>query len=197
MGAPDRPPHAAGPEADADATLRHDFEESIGFWVFTAAHAIESAMNAELAGSGITFRQCQILGMLAAHGELSQAELAEKMRVEPSSVVRLLDRMGRDGWVERVPDPHDRRRNLVRTTPKAAPVWEEIRTRLAPIRDRAADGLDRADVARLIAMLRRIRGNLAGDDEAAYGLRAAAVPAPDANGRAANEHPAVASRRGP
>ena len=134
--------------ADPPATLRHDFEESIGYWVFTAAHAIETAMNAQLAGSGITFRQCQILGMLAAHGELSQAELAEKMRVEPSSVVRLLDRMGREGWVERVADPADRRRNRVRAAAKAGPVWEEIRARLSPARQRAAAGLSGEDVTR-------------------------------------------------
>ncbi|NNJ27043.1 MarR family winged helix-turn-helix transcriptional regulator [Alienimonas chondri] len=141
--------------------LKLDLHDSIPYFVFTAAHAIERAMSAALEGHGITFRQCQMLGMVAAHGSLSQAEVAEMMRVEPSSVARLVDRMTRDGWIERRPDPHDRRRNLLSVTAQAEPVWEGVRDIGLAVRAKALEGLDEREVSELKRMLRHLRENLA------------------------------------
>ena len=146
--------------------LRHDFQDSIPFFVFTAAHAIERAMNEALEGCGITFRQCQMLGMLAAHGSLTQAEVADRLGVEPSSVARLVDRMTRDGWVERRPDPADRRKNRLVATGKAEPVWEAVRHKGLAVRSKALRGFEEGEVADLKRLLRGLRDNLAGD--AAY-----------------------------
>ena len=145
----------------ARRVLKHDFQDSIPYFVFTAAHAIEKAMGAALEGRGITFRQCQMLGMLAAHGPLTQAEVAEIMGVEPSSVARLVDRMTRDGWIERRPDPADRRKNRLSATARAEPVWEGVREVGLAMRRKALDGLDETEVAELKRMLRHLRDNLA------------------------------------
>ena len=52
---------------------------------------------------------------LAAHGPLSQTELADRLGLEPSSVSRLVDQLTRKGWAQRAPDPdsNDRRVRLV------------------------------------------------------------------------------------
>ena len=47
----------------------------------------------------------------------SQRELADLMHIEPPTLVRHLDRLEADGFVERRPDPDDRRRLLVFVTP--------------------------------------------------------------------------------
>ena len=146
--------------------LRHDFQDSIPYFVFTAAHAIERAMGEALEGCGITFRQCQMLGMLAAHGSLTQAEVADRLGVEPSSVARLVDRMTRDGWIERRPDPADRRKNRLVVTGKAEPIWEAVREKGLVMRAKALRGFSDGEVADLKRLLRGLRDNLAG--EAAY-----------------------------
>ncbi|HEX6985379.1 MAG TPA: MarR family transcriptional regulator [Planctomycetaceae bacterium] len=143
--------------------LDREFEESLGYWIFTAAFAIETALNEELAPLGITHRQVQILGALAVHGEASQNELAEMMRIEPSGVVRLLDRMERAGWISRESDPADRRRKIVRPTEKAEPVWREIKARGLRARERGLRGLTEDQIATTRDVLRRIRQNLMGD----------------------------------
>ncbi|QDT14438.1 MarR family winged helix-turn-helix transcriptional regulator [Alienimonas californiensis] len=143
--------------------LKYDFHDSIPYFVFTAAHAIEKAMGAALEGHGITFRQCQMLGMLAAHGSLSQAQVAEMMGVEPSSVARLVDRMTRDGWIERRPDPHDRRKYQLFATDRAEPIWEGVQEVAATVRNTALEGLDEGDVPELKRMLRHLRNNLTDD----------------------------------
>jgi len=143
--------------------LDREFEESLGYWIFTAAYAIETALNEELAPLGITHRQVQILGALAVHGEASQNELAEMLRIEPSGVVRLLDRMERSGWIERRSDPGDRRRKIVRPTEKVGPVWQQIKARGMRARQRGLSGLTPEQVATARDVLRTIRQNLMGD----------------------------------
>ncbi|MEM7810892.1 MAG: MarR family transcriptional regulator [Planctomycetota bacterium] len=140
--------------------LEHDCEDSVGFWVFVAAHAIEATMNESLAEVGITFRQCQVLGCLALRGEVPQTELAEMLRVEPSAVVRIVDRMERDGWIERVPDPTDRRKKQIRPTSRAEPVWKTIRALGMENRSRALAGMTEDEVADLRRLLRKMVENL-------------------------------------
>ena len=138
-------------------------EKSLAFWVFTAAHAIESSLNEELAPVGITIRQVQILGALAVHGEAVQSELADLLRIEPSSVVRLLDRMERDGWIARREDPADRRRRIVRPTEKAEPVWEQIMLYGGRVKQRALQGIPEADIDATRRTLLRMQQNLLGE----------------------------------
>ncbi len=142
-----------------------EFEESLAYWIFAAGFAIETALNEELAPVGITHRQVQILGALAVHGQAAQNELAEVMRVEPSSVVRLLDRMERAGWITRESDPVDRRKKIVRPTEKVEPVWQQIKARGMRAKERGLQGLTEEQVATARQVLRTIRQNLTGDSE--------------------------------
>lgn len=138
-------------------------EKSLAFWVFTTAHAMESALNEELAPLGITIRQVQILGVLAIHGQAAQNELAEALRIESSSVVRMLDRMERDGWIARAEDPADRRRKIVTPTEKADPVWEQIKVHGGRVKETALQGIPAADVEIVRNTLLRIQQNLLGE----------------------------------
>jgi MarR family transcriptional regulator for hemolysin len=56
-----------------------------------------------------------------------QGELAERIGVEGPTLVKLLDRMARRGWVQRRPSPDDRRCKTVHLTPKARGVVQKIR----------------------------------------------------------------------
>src|SRR6185369_10167158 len=121
--------------------LEYDFENSVGYWVCQAAHAFQRAFNEELAPEGVTFRQAQVLGCLALEGRLSQTDLAERMRIEPPTLVGILDRMERDGWIRRSGDTTDRRRKLVEATPAAKPAWNKIVAAAKRVRSRATRGL--------------------------------------------------------
>src|SRR5688500_9929943 len=90
------------------------------------ARAFERAMNERLSPQGITYRQCQVLGWLALAGRLSQSELAERMNIEPPTLVGLLDRMEMQGWISREACPDDRRRKFIVPQPDALPIWAKI-----------------------------------------------------------------------
>ena len=143
--------------------LHYDFEESIGYWVVISAHAFERALNEELAPLGITHRQFQVLAWLALEGDLSQAELAERMRIEAPTLAGILERMERDDWICRQFSPEDRRRKIVRPTPRVAPLWAEIVGCLLRVRARATQGLTPEQVETTMQMLSVMLGNLKSD----------------------------------
>jgi MarR family transcriptional regulator for hemolysin len=140
--------------------LQYDFEQSVGFWTIMAARAFERAMNGEIAPRGITWRQCQVLGWLALCGDVSQTELAERMMVEGPTLVGILDRMERDGWITRHDHPADRRKKIIRPTDRAEPVWAEISDCARRVRTQAIEGLSKDDLATLRRILNRIETNL-------------------------------------
>jgi len=140
--------------------LQYDFEQSIGYWMTIATQAYHRAVSLEVAPHGITYRQSLVLAWLAVEGELSQAELAAKMMVEPPTLVGILDRMERDGWITRNGCPSDRRKKLIRPTAAAEPVWEKIAECARRVRATAAEGLTERQLESLKQMLGRVHRNL-------------------------------------
>ncbi|HNT33533.1 MAG TPA: MarR family transcriptional regulator [bacterium] len=67
-----------------------------------------------------------LLGYQAHQGCMTQSDLADKLLVNRSNVTGLVDRMQRAGWVERIPDPQDRRVNLLRLTTKGRGILEKV-----------------------------------------------------------------------
>jgi MarR family transcriptional regulator, transcriptional regulator for hemolysin len=140
--------------------LNYDFEQSIGYWLTMTTQAYHRAVSEELVPHGVTYRQSMVLGWLALEGELSQTELAAKMMVEPPTLVGIIDRMERDGWISRHNCPSDRRKNLIRANAAAEPVWEKIVECARRVRARVTEGLTERQLETLKKLLGRVNENL-------------------------------------
>jgi len=140
--------------------LDYDFENSVGYWVFATAHALACAMNEELAAHGITSRQWEVLACISHDGELSQSELAERMHIEAPTLVGVLDRMERDGWIQRVTDENDRRRKMIRPTTRAEEEWARMVACGLAVRARATQHLDEGDLRKLRETLKTMCENM-------------------------------------
>lgn len=140
--------------------LKADFDQSVAYWLLSTANRLERDLNDELNSHGITYRQFQVLACLAMQGELTQTEIADLLYVEPPTIVRVLDRMERDGWIARHDDPSDRRKKIIRPTNNVEPVWEKFLSCGAIVRQRATRGLDAQATENLISALKIVRANL-------------------------------------
>jgi len=114
----------------------------------------------EAAGLDLTLAQCKVLIYLQSNEGISQARLAELTDTDPMTLVRILDRMERDGWVERRPDPADRRARRLFKTQAAEPVVDEVWRIADRARAAALAGLSTAERGQLIGLLERIHDNL-------------------------------------
>jgi DNA-binding MarR family transcriptional regulator len=146
------------------AKLQFDFDKSVGYWVFATMHELSRAMNVELAALGITSRQWEVLAWTAIDPELSQCRLAERMSIEAPTLVGVLDRMERDGWIQRLPAEADRRRKLIRPTAKVEPLWTKMVECAHRVRAKATTGMTAEQLVSLRELLAHVRANLATDD---------------------------------
>ena len=74
-----------------------------------------------LAAMEMRTHEFAVLNHLSESGPLSQQELGQALRINPSNLVGLLDLLEADGLLVRVRDPHDRRRHLVTLTADGPP----------------------------------------------------------------------------
>ncbi len=135
----------------------------MGYWIFSTAHQLQQTMNEELAEHGITLRQWEVLVWLSLTGSCTQSELAAQMRIEAPTLVGVLDRMQRDGWIKRVPDAEDRRRKRIYPTQQVEPVWAKMVECALRVRQRALAGIDDEQLRSVRQALEQMRQNLAGD----------------------------------
>ena len=98
--------------------------------------------------------------MTELEGELTLSELATRMLIERPTLVGILDRMERNGWIERRECADDRRRKLLRVSEGAEPVWERIVVCMLRVRRQATIGLEPEEIDQLRELLSRIHTNL-------------------------------------
>jgi DNA-binding MarR family transcriptional regulator len=109
---------------------------------------------------GLTRAQWRATKMLYHRPGLRQTELAEFLEMEPIAVGRVIDRLQSAGFVERRPDPKDRRAWRLYTTEQAHEVVDDMERIGRGLRRDATAGIDHDDMARMIAVLNRIKENL-------------------------------------
>ena len=102
-----------------------------------------ASISARLLFLGLTRAQCRVLGYLARNEGINQAGLADLLEIQPMTLVRQIDRMEEDGWIERRPDPGDRRARRLVLTDKARPILARILDLSNEMRDEAFAGLSR------------------------------------------------------
>jgi DNA-binding MarR family transcriptional regulator len=78
-------------------------------------------------------------------------ELAAEERVTQPAITLLVNRLAERGWVERVPDPTDRRAVLVSLTPVGEGVFEQLRAEYRALLHEEMAMLDDSEVAALAA----------------------------------------------
>lgn len=119
--------------------------------------------DALAARQGLTFARYEALVLLAfsRNGELSMSRIGERLMVHPTSATNIIQRLAAQGFVERLPNPRDRRGTLARITPAGEAAMEAV---TADLRDLGfgLSSLDESALESLWAVLRDIRHH-AGD----------------------------------
>jgi DNA-binding MarR family transcriptional regulator len=110
---------------------------------------------------GLTLPQCKVLVYLARHEGVSQAQLGDLTDLEPMTLVRILDRMESDGWLERRNDPADRRARRLYLKARAKPLMDDIWHLADLTRREAFSGIPRKHADLLIELLEKVHSNFA------------------------------------
>ena len=124
-----------------------DLKESIGLMLKRSAKSWEKAADIELTERfGLTGGKWKIIVGLSIREGVTQKQLADMMFVEAPTLVPIIDRMEKDGYLTREQDPKDRRNNLIFLTEKAKKKVDPIIDCMVELRDMGLDKISKKDL---------------------------------------------------
>ena len=132
----------------------------MGYRINHAARLLEQELRRRIEALGVVPGQFAALLALYESDGVTQAELGDRVQIEQSTMTKTLIRMERDGLVSRAPDPHDRRRTLVRLTDHARTLEPQLAEAARSANELAATGLEPHETEVLMTALEQVIGNL-------------------------------------
>ncbi|MGC4999553.1 MULTISPECIES: MarR family winged helix-turn-helix transcriptional regulator [unclassified Streptomyces] len=100
-----------------------------------------------------------VLTLLGRHEEMRMSKLAELLAVDMSVTSRHVAHVAARGWIERSPDPADKRSRILRLTPAGHDQLVELSLRTSRLMaERLSDWTD-DEVAQLIQLMTRLRAS--------------------------------------
>lgn len=97
-----------------------------GYCFSKAAQKYKSLLAKRLAAYKIVSPQLGIMRLLHLQGPASQISLGQDMNIDKASMVKFIDGLEKNRWVQRIPDRQDRRIKLVALTAKGADTLAEL-----------------------------------------------------------------------
>ncbi|MFC4612055.1 MarR family winged helix-turn-helix transcriptional regulator [Streptomyces maoxianensis] len=98
-----------------------------------------------------------VLSLLDRHGGMRMSRLAELLAVDMSVTSRHVAHAAERGWIERSPDPGDKRSRILRLTPAGLDMLDQLARRTTDMFARHLEDWSDDEVGQLIAMLTRLR----------------------------------------
>lgn len=133
---------------------------SLGFLLADVSRLVRRRFDRRARELGLTRAQWRVLAQLRRREEINQTALAEVMEIEPITLGRHIDRLVEKDFVERRPDPADRRAWRLFLKPEVQPVLDRLRQMSNVTRKEALAGIPQQDSERLIDMLIEIKANM-------------------------------------
>jgi len=134
-------------------TIFYSIEESIKTYRRFAQERIQRE------APDLTVNQVLLLVLVAESPGMPQAEMAEILFNDYAAVARMIELLVKRGYLERKPNPEDRRRQRLEVTAKG----KEVAGRLAPVirqnRQQATAGLTAEETSELSRLLHKITQN--------------------------------------
>ena len=139
---------------------------SFGFQFVSLGRHWRQAVDARLAATGLTDATWAPLVYLDETGDdISQKELAARMGLDGSTLVRLIDILVAKKLVERRADPADRRTNRILLTLTGKAQLRKIRRLLSEVEAEFLADVSDEDIALMLETFSRIRRRLNGSAE--------------------------------
>jgi MarR family transcriptional regulator for hemolysin len=132
-------------------------EEQFSVTLQGTARTWRQALDRRLKDLGMGQASWLAIAMIAKAGHpLSQTELAHKLGVEDPTVVSMLDRLEKSGYVAREPSPTDRRVKLVVLTEDGNAIFRKVKKEADAFRSGLLANIERSRLSDATALLQEI-----------------------------------------
>jgi MarR family transcriptional regulator for hemolysin len=125
-----------------------ELEERFADALHGTARSWRQAIDRRLKNLGMSQASWMTIAVASkARVPLSQSELADRLGVEGATMVAMVDRLAKAGFVVRQPCPNDRRINRVVLTESGNQLFETVRTEAAAVRRELLTTIDPSKLA--------------------------------------------------
>ena len=136
-----------------------ELEERFSGALHNTSRAWRQALDRRLKFLGVSQASWMTIAVAAkAKGPLSQSELAQRLDVEGATMVAMVDRLVKAGFVVREPSLTDRRVKRVVLTPAGDLLYDRVRTEAAAFRKELLDGVDPKKLLVATELLENLQG---------------------------------------
>ena len=139
--------------------MRQSSTQRVGQLLAVAAQAAQTLATDRLTPLGLSPRAWGVLSTLVESGPRTQIALATATGTDRTAMVYLLDELERDGLVERVRNPDDRRSYLIHLTRKGSALQRKAAAELAGQTETLLEPLSAAERRQLVALLGKLADN--------------------------------------
>lgn len=129
------------------------------------ARALDSISNIEFKEFYLTKGQYLYLVRICEHPGIIQEKVAEMLKVDRTTAARAIQKLERNGLVEKRDDPHNRKINLLFPTAKGVQIFPYILREHEHSDNVALAGLSEMETDTLFELLQRVRKNVEMDWE--------------------------------
>jgi len=137
-----------------------DLNDSIGMLIALASKSQERLAEVEMKRQlGLTPAQWKVILVLNMTDGLTQKELAEKIYIDGSTLVPVIDKMEQNGLVERKVDSKDRRINRIFLTKKSESTIDSITLIILQLRKIIYNGISENEINLVKNILKNIIKN--------------------------------------
>jgi MarR family transcriptional regulator for hemolysin len=138
-----------------------DLEERFSGALHNTSRAWRQALDRRLKYLGVSQASWMTIAVAAkAPGPLSQSELADGLGVEGATMVAMVDRLVKAGFVVREPSTTDRRVKRVVLTPAGNLLYDKVRAEAAAFRKALLTGIDPKKLLIATELLEGLRGTI-------------------------------------
>lgn len=146
-----------------DESFRYvNLDNSVAYHIRRLARLLRIELNQVLAESpgNLTAEQWIILLQLQNNGQLNQHELTDGVLQDRANIARHLNNLETKGYIHRVQDEQDARRNLVSLTYTGTELIEYLIPIISELRIRRYQGLSQDDLEQLMKFIKTIETNV-------------------------------------
>ena len=135
----------------------------IGFLLAQAHRVAREEADRALAGVGLTMKGYAALATLVSDAPISQQRLSQRIRMDPATMVDVIDGLEEDRYLVRRRNPQDRREYALETTPTGRALYARALRAITAAERHAIRRLDPEEARLLQDLLARVA---APDEEA-------------------------------
>jgi DNA-binding MarR family transcriptional regulator len=162
--------------ADLSSALGMDTAERMAGRLFSLAPRLVEILDLGAREYGMSYARGRVVAALHSLGPVQMHTLSKAVGVRPRTITDFVDALEADGWVQRHPDPGDRRATRVALTPAGQTAFVSLLEGYRGLARDLVSGIPEADLRQAVSVIEHISARL--DDAVSRGTAAFDAPQP-------------------